>query len=188
MIYSDLFTIDSGIAAIFSADYADAFSTIFGDTSASVLDVYTYTRYSNTPIMPYITSDNYADIISAIIAVNVDVWLSKADLLSQEYNSITAPYKVVTRETTGSSNTTDNNTTEILNKVYNDDEYNGNEQRTNSGGNTRSETGYITESTTGYKGNYLYSEVIQKELELKSINLKRSVLDDIVNEIRIYVY
>ena len=75
MKYSELFTKGNGIfQTVFKTEYPTEYAAIFGDTDPTKLDAYALLMYGGKTVVSSITSDNASDVVSAVIAVNVQGW------------------------------------------------------------------------------------------------------------------
>ena len=95
MKFKELFTTDNGIfGTVFSPDFPDEYQKIFGDALPKTLDVYAVMTSGNKMLSDSITAENYKDIVSSVIKVNVAGWVKQAEAMTAEYDVL----KPVTRE------------------------------------------------------------------------------------------
>lgn len=187
--FRDIFTADSGIFTnVFAVEQPTAFAAIFGDTTAAELDLYAYQQYADKLLMPYITDSTYYDTVKTIISVCLSKWESIADAMQAEYSYLepVRTQRTYTDTKTVTSSTSDSNVKSI--KVYNDDDYNDNERNTGTGTGNRTDTDAVSEDIKGIGSGVQYSDVIQKEIELRNYNYKHEIVKDLINNITLSIY
>ena len=113
MKYSELFTKGNGIfATVFKTEYPTEYAAIFGDTDPTKLDAYALLMYGGKTVVSSITSDNASDVVSAVIAVNVQGWEREAAAMLADYDVLTPVTGQVERtETVTLQESTDNTET-----------------------------------------------------------------------------
>ena len=104
------------------------------------LDVYAVMTFGNKLLSDSITADNYKDIVSSVITVNVAGWVKQAEAMTAEYDVL----KPVTREVNRTETRTTDETSESENlmsdKVYNDTDFNQNNKENETGSKNKTET------------------------------------------------
>ncbi|UWG73978.1 MAG: hypothetical protein [Bacteriophage sp.] len=189
MKFKELFTTDNGIfGTVFSPDFPDEYQKIFGDALPKTLDVYAVMTFGNKLLSDSITADNYKDIVSSVITVNVAGWVKQAEAMTAEYDVL----KPVTREVNRTETRTTDETSESENlmsdKVYNDTDFNQNNKENETGSKNKTETVTVSDIESGNGTNKNISENIQKEIELRKINFRKNIIFALLQEITISIY
>lgn len=189
MKFKELFTTDNGIfGTVFSPDFPYEYQKIFGDALPRTLDVYAVMTFGNKLLSDSITADNYKDIVSSVITVNVAGWVKQAEAMTAEYDVL----KPVTREVNRTETRTTDETSESENlmsdKVYNDTDFNQNNKENETGSKNKTETVTVSDIESGNGTNKNISENIQKEIELRKINFRKNIIFALLQEITINIY
>lgn len=187
MKFKELFTTDNGIfGTVFSPDFPDEYQKIFGDALPKTLDVYSVMTFGDKLLSDSITAENYKDIVSSVITVNVAGWVKQAEAMTAEYDVL----KPVTREVNRTETRTTDETSESENlmsdKVYNDTDFNQNNKENETGSKNKTETVTVSDIESGTNKNI--SENIQKEIELRKINFRKNIIFALLQEITISIY
>lgn len=185
MKYNELFTTETGgiFANIFAPNYASLYATIFGEMDAAKVDVWTRKTFGGkTLLLDAQTIAACNDIIAAAIELNSDRWEKQAQALNASYDLL-APVTTKTERTdTNDISDQTNRNTETSKKAYNESDYTGDEQTTDTETGTRSETGTGTTTTTGTGGNTA-PVLIQQEMELRKTAFRQDIIKQLVDEI-----
>ena len=189
MKYSELFTNGNGIfATVFKTEYPTEYAAIFGDTDPTKLDAYALLMYGGKTVVSSITNDNAKDIVSAVIAVNVQGWQREAAAMLAEYDVLTPVTGQIERtETITLQESTDNTETDA-DKAFNDTEFSDSDRKTANDARNRTESRKTTETSKGTGANKSFSTEIEKELRLRRDNWKKSIIFALVNEITTSIY
>lgn len=189
MKYNELFNNTTGIGVfenIFYTDYPDLYNALFGDTLPKTLDIFAYKFYGYRTLLSGITADDYKNSVVAVIELFGDKWRKQTNALATEYSILNAPVKTTTHNETTTTTGTDADTTTESNKVYNDTDYNETHKTERNGNNSADGTRVYTTTETGYSGNA--ADAIRKEYDLRSINLKRNIVADLVRTLTIDIF
>ena len=189
MKYNELFTKGNGIfATVFKTEYPTEYAAIFGDTDPTKLDAYALLMYGSKTVASSITSENAKDIVSAVIAVNVQGWAREAAAMLAEYDVLTPVTGQIERtETITLQESTDNTETDA-DKAFNDTEFSDSDRKTANDARNRTESRKTTETSKGTGANKSFSTEIEKELRLRRDNWKKSIIFALVNEITTSIY
>lgn len=189
MKYRDLFTADNGIfATVFNAEYPTEFAAIFGDTQPQKIDVYALFTFGQRTLAEAVTADTYKDIVSSVIAVNVDGWKREAEAMLAEYDVLNPTTQQTERTETITSEETGDSTDTGANKAFNDTEFSDSDKNTKQDEKSRTEERKTTEKTTGTGANKSISAEIQKEIALRRDKWRKSIIFALVNEITTSIY
>lgn len=124
MKYSELFTKGNGIfATVFKTEYPTEYAAIFGDTAPEKLDAYALLMYGGKTVVSSITSDNASDVVSAVIAVNVQGWEREAAAMLADYDVLTPVTGEIERMETVTLQESTDNTETGANKAFNDTDF-----------------------------------------------------------------
>ena len=188
MLFKEIFTAENGIFKIFAKNYPVRFAKIFGDTTATQLDVFCAITYGNKTCADFVTHSETENeiIITAIISTYVDNWVKIADALNSEY--VPTATGTETRTKTGTLQRTGTGNETILNadKVFNDLDFTDTEKtdKTNSENNT--DTYNLTETVS--KSDNVQG-AINSEISLRNRNnLCTQIAEKIVKCITIDIY
>ena len=189
MQYKELFSADRGIFGdIFNAQFPDEYVQIFQGTIPKSLDLYAVMTYGEKTLSNAITPENYRDIVTVVIQMQLDGWLKQATTMTAEYNAlnpITGKHEVT--ETTVTSET---NNDESINeqKVFNDEQFNADKRATADRTAERTETKSFMDITNGIGNSEDVSTIIQKEMNLRVINWRKSIIFELIKEITTEIY
>lgn len=189
MKINELLTVDNGIfQTVFQTEFPDEFTNIFGTTSAKSLDIQVVKMYGNRTLLACVTPDNYKEFVRAIIEMNVDNWVKCANAMNAEYNVLNPVIRETNRTETRETDETNNSENVESEKVYNDTEFNENNKSNESGTANKTETVTYKNTESGIGSNKNISETIQKEMTLRAINWKNSIIFALIKEIIIDLY
>lgn len=189
MKINELLTVDNGIfQTVFKTEFPDEFTNIFGTTSEKSLDIHVVKKYGNRTLLACVTPETYKEFIRTVIEMNVDNWVKCANAMNAEYSVL----KPVIRETnrTEKRETDETNKSENVEseKVYNDTDFNENNKSNESGTTNKTETVTFKNTESGIGSNKNISETIEKEMMLRTINWKNSIIFALIKEIIIDLY
>ena len=189
MKYNELFTSDKGIfATIFKPNYPEQYGVIFGQTIPQTYDVLASFKCGDKTLNKSVTIDNYKDIVSAVIAMNVDNWVKAANVMLKDYDALKPIKREITRQTNGNNNETSNDSTTDNTKAFNDTEFSPNSKGTSESAKTYTNEQKVVESVVGIGERKNTSDILQKEFEFRLEKWRESIIFAIVNEITISVY
>ena len=189
MKYNELFTSDKGIfATIFKPNYPEQYGVIFGQTIPQTYDVLASFKCGDRTLVNSVTVDNYKDIVSAVIAMNVDNWVKAANIMLTDYNALKPIKREVTKKTNGNNNETANDSTTDNRKAFNDTEFSPDSKGTSESKKTYTNEQTVVESVTGIGENKDTSDILQKEFEFRLEKWRENIIFAIVNEITTSVY
>lgn len=183
----DLYS-ETGIFAIFAANFATDFAALFGDITAANLDGITLHRYGEKFLTPNIEANNAQSVIIDIIMINIDGWKKAKAVINANYD-ITAPISE-TKTKTGAVQRRNLNTGENLNfdKVFNDSDFVGNEKSTNTNSGETTDTYNLTETRNANTSGKITDNVRNEFLLRANLNLQNTVIDSIIKEITLNIY
>lgn len=124
MKYSELFTKGNGIfQAVFKTEYPTEYAAIFGDTDPTKLDAYALLQFGGKTVVNSINAENASDVVSAVIAVNVQGWEREAAAMLADYDVLTPVTGSVERTETVTLQESTDNTETGANKAFNDTDF-----------------------------------------------------------------
>lgn len=189
MKYNEIFTKDNGIfATVFNAEYPTEYAAIFGETEPEKLDAYALLMYGDKTIVSSITSDNVKDIVSAVIAINVQGWEREAAAMLVYYDVPTPVISKIERTETITLQEGTNNTETGSNKAFNDTDFSDSDLKTVADERNRTEGRKTTETHMGTGANKSISSEIAKELQLRRDNWRKNIIFALVREIITSIY
>lgn len=148
MKYSELFTTGNGIfATVFKTEYLTEYAAIFGDTDPTKLDAYALMMYGGKTVVSSITSDNASDVVSAVIAVNVQGWEREAAAMLADYDVLTPVTGQIERTETVTLQESTDNTETGANKAFNDTDFSDSDRKTANDERNRTESRKTTETS-----------------------------------------
>lgn len=188
MTYSELFLGRGIFSTVFQTDYPEQYTEIFGDTPATKLDAYTVLHFGDRETVLSINEDNYKDIVSSVIAVNVDGWLKQAKAMQAEYD-VTKPTvqdRTLTEQTTTSE--TGNGTDTSSDVAFNETEFSDRDKSTKQDEKNRTEERTTTEKISGVGSNKSIPTEIEKELRLRRDIWRKNIIFALVKELTLDIY
>ena len=189
MKYNELFTSDKGIfATIFKPNYPEQYGIIFGQTIPQTYDVLASFKCGDKTLVDAVTIATYKDIVSAVIAMNVDNWVKAANIMLKDYDALKPIKREVTRQTNGNNNETANDSTTDNRKAFNDTEFSPDSKGTTESTKTYTNNQTVVESVTGISETKDTTDILQKEFAFRLDKWRESIIFAIVNEITISVY
>lgn len=189
MKYKELFSADRGIFGdIFNVQFPDEYVQIFRGAVPKSLDLYAVMTYGEKTLSNAITPENYRDIVSVVIQMQLDSWLKQANTMTAEYdalNPITG-----THERTETTVTSETNNNESINeqKVFNDEQFNADKRETADRTSEKTETKSFTDITNGIGNSAGVSTTIEKEMNLRVLNWRKSIIFALIKEITTEIY
>lgn len=185
MKYSELFTKDNGIfATVFKTEYPTEYAAIFGDTNPTKLDAYALLMYGGKTVVSGITSD----VVSAVIAVNVQGWEREAAAMLADYDVLTPVTGSVERTETVTLQESADNTETGANKAFNDTDFSDSDRKTANDERNRTEERQTTETSKGTGASKSISTEIAKELQLRRDNWRKNIIFALVRELTTSIY
>lgn len=189
MKYSELFTTGNGIfATVFITEYPTEYAAIFGDTDPTKLDIYALLQFGVKTVVNSITTDNAKDVVSAVIAMNVQGWEREAAAMLADYDVITPVTGEIERTETVTLQESTANTKTGANKAFNDTDFSENDQKTANDERSRTESRKTTETNKGTGASKSISTEIAKELQLRRDNWRKNIIFALVREITTSIY
>lgn len=189
MKYSELFTKDNGIfATVFKTEYPTEYAAIFGDTDPTKLDAYALLMYGGKTLVNSITSDNASDVVSAVIAINVQGWEREAAAMLADYDVLTPVTGQVERTETVTLQESTDNTETGANKAFNDTNFSDSDRKTSNDERNRTEEHHTTETSKGTGASKSISTEITKELQLRRDNWRKNIIFALVRELTMSIY
>lgn len=189
MKYKDLFTSENGLfQTVFKKDFESYYFELFGDLNPEVLDAHAIYHYGDRELVSKVDSNSYKYFLRSYININFNVWKSKKNILSLEYD-IRKPVNSV-RTRTDNISVNNNSINEALQgaKAFNQDEFKDSERTKNTDEATKEERHVIQDSTSGTGANYDIIANLEKEINFKKQNFYREVIKDINNFLTLQVY
>lgn len=189
MKYRELFTGDNAIfKGVFSVEYPTQYAAIFEDISPEKIDAYAMLNYGGKTVADGITADNCKDIVSAVIAVNVQGWEREAAAMLADYD-ITNP---TIQERTITENETENESSDgtktDADVPFNASDFTDRDKTTDSGTKDRTSERKTTETTKGTGSAKTISQEIEKELRLRRDKWRKNIIFAVVSELTTKVY
>ena len=185
MKYSELFTKGNGIfETVFKTEYPTEYAAIFGDTDPTKLDAYALLMYGGKTVVSGITSD----IVSAVIAVNVQGWEREAAAMLADYDVLTPVTGSVERTETVTLRESTDNTETGANKAFNDTDFSDSDRKTANDERNRTEERQTTETSKGTGASKSISTEIAKELQLRRDNWRKNIIFALVRELTTSIY
>lgn len=189
MKYSELFTKDNGIfATVFKTEYPTEYAAIFGDTDPTKLDAYALLMYGGRTVVSSITSDNASDVVSAVIAVNVQGWEREAAAMLAYYDILTPVTGQIERTETVTLQESTDNTETGANKAFNDTDFSDSDRKIVGDERNRTESRKTTETSKGTGASKSISSEIAKELQLRRDNWRKNIIFALVRELTMSIY
>lgn len=189
MRYSELFTKGNGIfQTVFKTEYPTGYAAIFGDTDPNKLDDYALMMYGSKTVVSGITSDNASDVVSAVIAVNVQGWEREAEAMLADYDVLTPVTGQVERTETVTLRESTDNTETGANKAFNDTDFSDSDRKTANDERNRTEERQTTETSKGTGASKSISTEIAKELQLRRDNWRKNIIFALVRELTTSIY
>lgn len=189
MKYSELFTKDNGIfATVFKTGYPTEYAAIFGDTAPEKLDAYALLMYGGKTVVSSITSDNASDVVSAVIAVNVQGWEREAAVMLADYDVLTPVTGQIERTETVTLQESTDNTETGADKAFNDTDFSDSGRKTANDKRNRTEERQTTETSKGTGAGKSISTEIAKELQLRRDNWRKNIIFALVRELTTSIY
>lgn len=186
MKYSELFTKGNGIfETVFKTEYPTEYAAIFGDTDPTRLDAYALLMYGGKTVA---ISDNASDIVSAVIAVNVQGWEREAAAMLADYDVLTPVTGSVERTETVTLQESTDNTETGANKAFNDTGFSDSDRKTANDERNRTEERQTTETSKGTGASKSISTEIAKELQLRRDNWRKNIIFALVRELTTSIY
>lgn len=189
MKFNELFTDSDGIfTTVFKADFPELYATVFGTNDSVILDRWTYLKYGSREMLSTVTADTYQKYVGSVIAVNAQRWTDVINLLNKQYDCLNPTVKTASTTKKATTATTDTNEDINAKKVFNDEQFNDSERNKTNGTGSRQDDESTNYSESGLGSGTLNSTVIQKEKELRNDEYRRTVIQEIVNEITLTIY
>ena len=189
MKYNELFTSGNGIfATVFNADYPTEYAAIFGETDPEKLDVYALLMYGGKTIVSSITSDNVKDVVSAVIAINVQGWEREAAAMLVYYDVPSPVRSEFERTETVTLQEGTHNTETGSNKAFNDADFSDSDLNTTTDERNSTESHKTTERSMGTGANKSISSEIAKELQLRRDSWRKNIIFALIREITTSIY
>lgn len=189
MKYNELFTKGNGIfATVFKTEYPTEYAAIFGDTDPTKLDAYALLMYGGKTVVSSITSDNASDVVSAVIAVNVQGWEREAAAMLADYDVLTPVTGQVERTETVTLQESTDNTETGANKAFNDTDFSDSDRKTVGDERNRTESRKTTETSKGTGASKSIPTEIAKEMQLRRDNWRKNIIFALVSEITTSIY
>jgi hypothetical protein len=189
MLYRELFNTSNGIfATVFATEYPEQYAKIFGNTPSKQLDTFALLNWGGRTLVDAVTADTYKDIVSSIIAVNVQGWERQAAAMLADYDPLKPNAKQTERTETVTVDESETGNTLQANKTYNDTDFTDNDRETDSTDRNRTETKKETVSESGISGNQNFAAIIEKETEVRRIKWQKNIIFALVNEITTDIY
>ena len=189
MKYNELFTQGNGIfEEVFAPEYPTEFADIFGDTDPKKLDVYALLNFGGRTIVSSINPDNVKDVVSAVIAVNVQGWEREAAAMLADYDVLNPTTEERTVTETETTNESTDGTETGSNVPFNDTEFSDTDKTSITDNKARTSERKTTETSKGTGAGKSISQEIAKELQLRRDNWRKNIIFALVNEITTKIY
>lgn len=189
MKYNELFTKGNGVfATVFKTEYPTEYAAIFGDTDPNKLDAYALLMYGGKTVVSSITSGNSSNIVSAVIAVNVQGWEREAAAMLADYDVLKPVTGEISRTETVTLQEKAGNTETDANKAFNDTDFSDSDRKIANDERNRTESRQTTETSKGTGVSKSISTEIEKELQLRRDNWRKNIIFALVKEITTSIY
>lgn len=175
---------------VFQPTFADDYKVIFGNTIPQTLDVVVSLCYGDKPVTTKVlemSTDDFKQAVQGIIALNVDGWKRAAKTMVADYDAVKPVIRETTRKETGDENETNNDVTTGSQKAFNDTEFSDDTKDTANNTRERKSNNTVTETVTG-TGSRNISDTVEKELQIRLDNWRKSIIFAIVREITKDIY
>lgn len=187
MQYKELFNGDNQlITNIFKANFPDDYKAIFGDTQPTYYDTVALLKWGNREVCDTITPDNCKDVVSAVIAINVDGWIKASTTMQKEFDALQPVRRSTTTTGKGTDNQTANNANTESVKAFNDTDFTPDNKNETNNTTERTTTDERTETVTGFDGD-IYTQ-LRKDFAFRLDNWRENIIFAIVNEITLSIY
>ena len=189
MKYNELFTTGNGIfQTVFKTEYPTEYAAIFGDTDPTKLDAYALLQFGGKTVVNSINADNASDVVSAVIAVNVQGWEREAAAMLADYDVLTPTTGEIERTETVTLQENTDNTETGANVAFNDTDFSDSDRKTAQDERNRTESRKTTETSKGTGASKSISSEIEKELLLRRDNWRKKIIFALVGEITTSIY
>lgn len=189
MKYSELFTKDNGIfATVFKTEYPTEYAAIFGDTDPAKPDAYALLQFGGKTVVNSISTDNAKDVVSAVIAMNVQGWVREAAAMLAGYDVLTPTTGETERTETVTLQESTDNTETGANKAFNDTGFSDSDRKTANDERNRTESRKTTETSKGTGTGKSIPAEIAKELQLRRDNWRKNIIFALVSELTTGIY
>ena len=186
MKIKDIYNGLNGIAAIFAAAFAVDFAAFFGAATAATVDTWIIFKHGEKTLSDKITTENAAEIITAIISMKIDVWRKMYAALTANYNAANIN-ETKTKSGTLARVGANSETNTAAKKAFNDTEFADDTQNELISDNSQTDTYNLTETTNRTPSTVV--ENVSKELTLRQRNnLQIAIVDSIIKEITTNIY
>lgn len=187
MRYSELFTNKNGIfETIFKVEYPNEYTNIFGDIEPAKLDSFTLFFYGDKNLLDKINEDNANEIVSTVIALNVQGWTREASAMLAQYDIIKPVTGEVERLETVTLQESNDNTETGANKAFNDSDFTDSDRKTKGDERNRAESRQTTETSKG-SSKSIPTE-IEKELRLRREKWRKKIIFELIKDITKSIY
>lgn len=189
MKYNELFTRGNGIfETVFNTEYPAEYAAIFGDTPPEKLDAYALLTCGGKTLVDSITSDNAKDIVTSVIAINMQGWKREAEVMLADYDVLTPVTGNVERAETVTLQENTDNTETGANKAFNDPDFTDSDRKTAADVRNRTEERRTTETIRGAGTSTSITSEITKELQLRRDNWRKNIIFALIGEITTSIY
>jgi len=188
MKYNEVFTLDNGMFEVmFKPNFADGYTTIFGDLEPNVLDTTARLCAGNKTLLSTVTFESAPTIVNSIISMNLPDWVKAAKAMLAEYDMLKPVQRVTTRQSDATATETTADHTEDSIKAFNDVEFSPDSKTANNSDKQQTRGESITSTVAGI-GQINPTDAIRKEFSLRLDKWRKSIIFAIINEITNEIY
>lgn len=188
MTYTDKFGHTNGLfTTIFKPKFPDLYTSVFGETEPELIDAYVAVNYGSRKLIEPIQTDLVTGYIESVIHIHASNWQKVADALQLSYDLL-KPYNITETSETDTITDSDEDVENINSNIpFNETEYNEYEKSKDIKVAERTEHQIRTNTRSGTVGNSNNSKIIQEEINLRQINVQKTVIYTILQSITLSV-
>lgn len=174
--------------SIFYKYFPTDYKSIFDSLKPSSVDTYIILTYGEKVLIRAIDLNNHEDIIKSIIEMNLPVWLKQITIFKKEYDVLEPVKRVEERKETNQRE--EDKTNDIINskKFFNDGEFTDGQKESEQTQQGWKEEKTYENTERGIGSGKLVSEVIQKEIKLRELNLRKNIINSLIKELTLDIY
>lgn len=174
--------------SIFYKYFPTDYKSIFDSLQPSSVDTYIILTYGEKVLIRAIDLTNHEDIIKSIIEMNLPVWLKQITIFKKEYDVLEPVKRVEERKETNQRE--EDKTNDIINskKFFNDGEFTDGQKESEQTQQGWKEEKTYENTERGIGSGKFVSEVIQKEIKLRELNLRKKIINSLIKELTLDIY
>lgn len=189
MLFKELYINNKGVfESVFKTEFPYEYKEIFGDLDPKEIDTYALLNYGEKKLYSVITKSNYKVILQSVMYLNIYSWVKQAEILSSEYDALKPLIREIKDNRADTRDETKTNDTTNSKKYFNDGEFTDGQKEVAETKQGWAETQERAYSESGIGNNNAVSEIIQKEVKLRELNIIKKVTNELVAEITLKLY